>query len=270
VHTAQCRRRPVSFAEITTDKGHDAFLLDEPELIQIVAASSIPRAAARASRGQALEPAMLSRSPPRPDHGESARGPFNARLDHLWVAEDDRAALAARCRLRRRQLLRLLESRGVDGRGIETVREGVIDCVAKGPRGDPGRRRRRPRRLSRRCLRHVVLRRRCRRPAISHRDRALLRIGAMRWCPFPTSATGESGCCCCLGGRMPQTDNLPDTWYDHAEHPFLHHQGLPRPLPHGRRPRWNGHSRSTLGPARLRLNAPWWFWNLFGEQAVSY
>ena len=27
----------VSFAEITTDKGHDAFLLDEPELFQIVA-----------------------------------------------------------------------------------------------------------------------------------------------------------------------------------------------------------------------------------------
>jgi homoserine O-acetyltransferase len=26
----------VSFAEITTDKGHDAFLLDEPELFAIV------------------------------------------------------------------------------------------------------------------------------------------------------------------------------------------------------------------------------------------
>jgi homoserine O-acetyltransferase len=26
----------VSFAEITTDKGHDAFLLDEPELFTIV------------------------------------------------------------------------------------------------------------------------------------------------------------------------------------------------------------------------------------------
>src|SRR5262249_14316580 len=30
------------------------------------------------------------------------------------------------------ELLRLLESRGVDGRGIELSREGVNECVAKG------------------------------------------------------------------------------------------------------------------------------------------
>src|SRR5213083_1725383 len=36
VHTLNAAGARVSFAEITTDKGHDAFLLDEPELIQIV------------------------------------------------------------------------------------------------------------------------------------------------------------------------------------------------------------------------------------------
>jgi homoserine O-acetyltransferase len=36
VHTLNAAGARVSFAEITTDKGHDAFLLEEPELFQIV------------------------------------------------------------------------------------------------------------------------------------------------------------------------------------------------------------------------------------------
>ena len=36
VHALNAAGARVSFAEITTDKGHDAFLLDEPELFQIV------------------------------------------------------------------------------------------------------------------------------------------------------------------------------------------------------------------------------------------
>jgi homoserine O-acetyltransferase len=36
VHALNAASVPVSFAEIETDKGHDAFLLDEPELFEIV------------------------------------------------------------------------------------------------------------------------------------------------------------------------------------------------------------------------------------------
>ena len=36
VHALNAGGARVSFAEITTDKGHDAFLLDEPELFSIV------------------------------------------------------------------------------------------------------------------------------------------------------------------------------------------------------------------------------------------
>jgi homoserine O-acetyltransferase/O-succinyltransferase len=36
VHALNAGGARVSFAEITTDKGHDAFLLDEPELFAIV------------------------------------------------------------------------------------------------------------------------------------------------------------------------------------------------------------------------------------------
>ena len=36
VHALNAAGAPVSFAEIETDKGHDAFLLEEPELFAIV------------------------------------------------------------------------------------------------------------------------------------------------------------------------------------------------------------------------------------------
>jgi homoserine O-acetyltransferase len=47
VHTLNAAGARVSFAEITTDKGHDAFLLDEPELVQIVGGFLDSAAAAR-------------------------------------------------------------------------------------------------------------------------------------------------------------------------------------------------------------------------------
>ena len=47
VHALNAANAPVSFAEIVTDKGHDAFLLDEPELIQIVGGFLDSAAAAR-------------------------------------------------------------------------------------------------------------------------------------------------------------------------------------------------------------------------------
>ena len=40
VHALNAAGARVSFAEITTDKGHDAFLLDEPELFAIGAKGS--------------------------------------------------------------------------------------------------------------------------------------------------------------------------------------------------------------------------------------
>jgi homoserine O-acetyltransferase/O-succinyltransferase len=54
VHTLNAAGARVSFAEITTDKGHDAFLLDEPELFQIVRGFLDSAATARgiAAKGQ--------------------------------------------------------------------------------------------------------------------------------------------------------------------------------------------------------------------------
>ena len=61
----------------------------------------------------------------------SSTGPYRA--DHLLVAEMvelGSRVLDVGCG--EGDLLRLLESRGVDGRGIELSREGVNRCVAKG------------------------------------------------------------------------------------------------------------------------------------------
>ena len=55
VHALNAAGARVSFAEITTDKGHDAFLLDEPELIQIVGGFLDSAAAARGLPAAALK-----------------------------------------------------------------------------------------------------------------------------------------------------------------------------------------------------------------------
>src|SRR6202161_4923606 len=64
---------------------------------------------------------------------EAARGPGGSRVDLLAVADmvqPGARVLDVGCG--DGELLKLLESRGVDGRGIELSREGVNDCVAKG------------------------------------------------------------------------------------------------------------------------------------------
>jgi methionine biosynthesis protein MetW len=70
-----------------------------------------------------------------------------------------------------------------------------------------------------------------------------------------------------FAGRMPRTDNLPETWYDTPNIHFCtikdFHQ-LTRVI--GARIE-RAVALNAWGTP-LRLNAPWWFWNLFGEQAV--
>src|ERR1700753_488616 len=57
----------------------------------------------------------------------------NYRGDHLLVAEMvERSSKVLDVGCGEGDLLRLLETRGIDGRGIELSREGVNRCVAKG------------------------------------------------------------------------------------------------------------------------------------------
>jgi hypothetical protein len=98
VHALNAAGAPVSFAEIETDKGHDAFLLDVPELFAIVR-GFLDSAAKK--RGVKAEEIMLTSTNPG---AFVARGPKTPRLDHRRGREHGRARLArARRRLRRRR-----------------------------------------------------------------------------------------------------------------------------------------------------------------------
>ena len=166
-------------------------------------------------------------------------------------------------------LLRLLaETRGVDGRGIEISRAGVNDCVAKGlsviqgdadpdladyPDG---------------AFDYVILSQTlqatCRpKRVLEH----MLRIGGRAIVSFPNFGPWRIRAQVALRGRMPRTENLPTPWY---ETPNIHFCTIRDFV-----------SLCGLVEARIeravaldrtgrlvRVNAPWWFWNLFGEQAV--
>src|ERR1700753_3071855 len=76
---------------------------------------------------------MLSRLKHDLTMAEAARGPGGARVYLRAVADMvDPGARVLDVGCGEGELLRLLETRGVDGRGIELSREGVNLCVAKG------------------------------------------------------------------------------------------------------------------------------------------
>ena len=112
-------------------------------------------------------------------------------------------------------LLQLLESRGIDGRGIELSREGVNRCVAKGlavVQGDadtdlvnyPDD-----------AFDYVILSQTLqatRQPRVVLEN--LLRIGRRAIVSFPNFGFWKMRLQLLVGGHMPRTENLPATWYD--------------------------------------------------------
>ena len=191
------------------------------------------------------------------------------RADHLLVAqmvEPGSRVLDVGCG--EGDLLRLLETRGVDGRGIELSREGVNACLARGLsviQGDADTD------LANYpddafdvvVLSQTIQATRNPRIVLEH----LLRIGRQVVISFPNFGHWRVRAELAFRGRMPVTEILPEAWY---ETPNIHHctirdfVGLCREV--GARI-----ERATALDARgheMRFSLPWWVWNLIGAQGV--
>lgn len=166
-------------------------------------------------------------------------------------------------------LLRLLaEERGVDARGIELSQRGVNDCVAKGlsvVQGDadtdladyPDD-----------AFDYVILSQtlqatRQPRQVLEH----MLRIGRHAIVSFPNFGHWRIRAQIGFKGRMPITENLQYFWY---ETPNIHFCTIRdfvvlAQMMNARIERCVALDR--FGTPML-VHAPWWVWNLFGDQAV--
>ena len=201
---------------------------------------------------------------------DAARTPGGARVDLVMVADMvERGARVLDVGCGDGELLQILgERRGVDGRGIELSREGVNECVARGLaviQGDadtdlvdyPDD-----------AFDYVILSQTLqatRHPRVVLEN--MLRIGRRAVVSFPNFGHWRIRLQILLYGRMPQTDNLPYAWY---ESPNIHFCTIKdfRELTDAVGARMEKAVALNAWGKPLRLTAPWWFWNLFGEQAV--
>lgn len=166
-------------------------------------------------------------------------------------------------------LLRLLaERKGVDGRGVELSQRGVNECVAKGlsviqgdadmdlaDYPDDG-------------FDYVILSQTLQ--ATRHPREALrnmLRIGRRAIVSFPNFGYWRVRAQLAFAGRMPVTGNLAHRWHDTPNIHLCTIRDFVELVEELGAHIERGVALDRKG-APIRVNAPWWVWNLMGEQAV--
>ena len=213
---------------------------------------------------------MLSRTKHDLTMAEAARGSGGSRVDLLLIADMvPRGARVLDVGCGDGELLHLLgEARGVDGRGIELSQAGVNACVGSGLSVIQGDADTDLADYPDDAFDYVILSQTLqatRRPRVVLEH--MLRIGRHAVVSFPNFGHWRIRLQVGFGGHMPQTGNLPYAWW---ESPNIHFCTIKdfRQLCHVVGAKMERSVALNAWGRPLRFHAPWWFWNLFGEQAV--
>ena len=191
------------------------------------------------------------------------------RGDHLLVAEMvERGSKVLDVGCGEGDLLLLLESRGIDGRGIELSQRGVNDCVAKGLSVIQGDADTDLADYPDDAFDYVILSQTLqatRQPRVVMEH--MLRIGRRAIVSFPNFGHWKIRAQIAFRGRMPVTENLSHSWYDT---PNIHFCTIRDFVLLARQIDARIETSVALNSLGypLQVNLPWWAWNLFGEQAV--
>jgi methionine biosynthesis protein MetW len=166
-------------------------------------------------------------------------------------------------------LLSLLRDRaGVDGRGIELTREGVSACLAKGLSVIQGDADADLAAYPNDVFDYVILSQTLqatKNPKIVLEH--MLRIGKHAIVSFPNFGHWRVRLEIGLKGRMPVTDNLPYSWYNTPNIHFCTIRDFVALCSEVNAKMEKAAAFGVSGEP-MRFSAPWWIWNLFGEQAV--
>lgn len=167
------------------------------------------------------------------------------------------------------ELLSLLtKTRGVDGRGIEISQAGVNAAVGRGLAVIQGDADSDLSDYPDDAFDYVVLSQTLqatRNPRLVLEN--MLRIGRRAIVSFPNFGHWRIRLQVVLRGRMPKTDNLPYEWYDTPNIHFCTIRDFVE-LARSVEAVIERAEALSLSGRPVQVQAPWWFWNLFGEQAV--
>ena len=167
------------------------------------------------------------------------------------------------------ELLKLLtETRNVDARGMELSQNGVNNCVSKGLSVIQGDADSDLSDYPNDAFDYVILSQtiqatRQPRLVLEH----MLRIGRRAIVSFPNFGHWRIRAQLCFKGRMPVTSNLSYSWYDTPNIHFCTIRDFVALTNELEIKTERAIALDTQG-LPVRVNAPWWVWNLLGEQAV--